>query len=192
VLLTASLGVVVVAGWVAASIIGLVHADAEGRSMSAGRALRAGLAERSGMATSVAVSLAAILMTASVVLLPLAGWLLAVFAPAPAAAVIEDLGVRAALRRSARLTRGRRWRTLLIQSLLMTIGLALAGLVGTVLLLVTGWPLWVNGLITAVLAAVLLPVAFAGTALQFYDLRRRAEHAATLPVPSSGGGRAGA
>jgi hypothetical protein len=174
VLLAASLGVVVVAGWVAASITSLVHADAEGRWMSSGRALRAGFGARAGMATAVAVSLAAVLLTASVVLLPLAGWFLAVFAPAPAAAVVEGLGVRAAFHRSARLTKGRRWRTLLVQTLLMTIGLALAGLVGTALLLLTGWPLWVNGLITAVLAAVLLPVAFAGTALQFYDLRHRA------------------
>jgi hypothetical protein len=123
-------------------------------------------------------SLAAVLMAGSVVLLPVAGWFIAVFAPAPAAAVVEDLGVRAGFARSARLTKGRRWRTLLVQSMLMAIGLALAGLVGTVLLLLTAWPLWVNGLITAILAAALLPVAFAGTTLQFYDLRRRATSSA--------------
>jgi hypothetical protein len=177
VLLTASLLVVVVAGWVAASVIGLVRDDAEGRPLGARRALRVGLGERAGMACAVAVSLAAVLMAGSVVLLPLAGWFLAVFAPAPAAAVVEGLGVRAAFRRAAQLTRGRRWRTLLLQSMLLAIGLALAGLVGTVLLLLTSWPLWVNGLITAVLAAALLPVAFAGTALQFYDLRARRREA---------------
>jgi hypothetical protein len=178
VLLAASLVVVAVAGWVAASVIGLVRDDAEGRSLGAARALRVGFGERSGMAAAVAVSLAAVLMAGSVVLLPVAGWFIAVFAPAPAAAVVEGLGVRAAFARSASLTKGRRWRTLLIQSMLMAIGLALAGLVGTVLLLLTGWPLWVNGLITAILAAALLPVAFAGTTLQFYDLRRRAQSSA--------------
>ncbi len=66
--------------------------------------------------------------------------------------------------------------------MLMTIGLALAGLVGTLLLLLTGWPLWVNGLITAILAAALLPVAIAGTTLQFYDLRRRAAPSAGPPA----------
>jgi uncharacterized membrane protein len=173
VLLVAVGVVVVVAGWVAASVIGLVRDGAEGRSLGSSRALRVGFGERSGMAAAIAVSLAAVLMAGSLVLLPVAGWFIAVFAPAPAAAVVEDLGVRAALARSARLTKGRRWRTLLVQSMLMAIGLALAGIVGTALLLLTGWPLWVTGLITAILAAVLLPVAFAGTTLQFYDLRRR-------------------
>jgi hypothetical protein len=187
VLLAGSLVAVVAAGWVATSVIGLVRDDADGRSLGVARALRVGIGERTGMAAAVAVSLA-FLMAGSVVLLPVVGWFIAVFAPAPAAAVVEDLGMRAAFLRSARLTKGRRWRTLLIQSMLMAIGLALAGLVGTVLLL-TGGPLWVTGLITAVLAAALLPVAFAGNALQFYDLRRRsASDAAALsdaPVAAS-------
>ena len=106
---------------------------------------------------------------------------------APAAAVIEDLPLGAAFRRSADLTKGHRWRTLLIQTLMLVIGLVLAGLVGAVLLLLTGWPFWVSTAISVLMLAVLVPVAFAGTAMQFYDLRRRASEqgAESEPVPSA-------
>ncbi len=114
-------------------------------------------------------------MSASLVLLPLAGWLVAVYAATPAAAVLEGLPLRAALDRSRRLTRGRRWRTLLVVSVLVFVGLSLSGLVGAVLILATSVPFAVIGLAALVLIALLLPVTFAGLALQFFDLRARAE-----------------
>lgn len=83
----------------------------------------------------------------------------------------------AALRRSSELTSGRRWRTLLVQSLLLYIGLSVAGLVGAVLLVVTSWPFLAIGLISVGLLALLLPVAFVGTTMHFYDLRRRVDSA---------------
>ena len=51
-----------------------------------------------------------------------------------------------------------------MQTLLLVIGLGLAGLVGAVILLLTGWPFWVSTAISVLLLAMLLPVAFAGTA----------------------------
>ena len=72
------------------------------------------------------------------------------------------------------MTKGHRWRTLLVQTPVLVIGVVLAGLVGAGLLLLTGWPFWVSKAISVLLLAVLLPVAFAVTAMQFYDLRRRA------------------
>jgi hypothetical protein len=78
---------------------------------------------------------------------------------------------------------------LLVQTLLLLIGLGLAGLVGAVILLLTGWPFWVSTAISVLLLAVFLPVAFAGTAMQFYDLRRRASGQAAVegsqPAPVS-------
>ena len=145
--------VLVLFGWVAASVISLVRDDAEGRALSASSALRAGRHERAGIVAAILLTLAALLMTGSLIMIPLAGWFLSVYAAAPAAAVVEDLPVRAAFRRSAELTKGHRWRTLVIQSMLMAIGLALPGLVGALLLLLTGWPFWVTGLITLLLAA---------------------------------------
>jgi hypothetical protein len=185
----AQLGLVVVAvivllliGWVAASVIALVRDDAEGRSPSPGAALRAGWRQRSAILAAIALLVATSLMTGSLVLLPVAGWLVSRWAVAPVAAVVEALPMREAFRRSAALTEGRRWRTLLLQVLLLVIGLVLAGLVGAVLLLVTSWPFWVTGLVSGILLALLLPVAFAGTTLQYYDLRGRAEQPQTLQV----------
>ena len=136
--------VVVLFGWVAASIISLVRDDAEGRPLSAASALRAGRRERAGIVAAILLTLAALLMTGSLILIPLAGWLLSVCAAAPAAAVVEELPVREAFRRSAELTRGHRWRTLIVQTHAPGIGLALPGLVGALLLLLTGWPFWVS------------------------------------------------
>ena len=164
---------VVVAGWVAASIVSLVRDDAEGQRPSALTALQVGWAQRSAMVTAVILLGTTLLLTGSLVLLPVAAYLAARWAVAPAAAVVEDLPVRAALRRSAELTSGHRWRALVVQALLVFVGVSLAGLVGALLLIVTSWPFWVTGLISIGLLALLLPVAFTGMSLQFYDLRRR-------------------
>jgi hypothetical protein len=164
---------VVLAGWVAASVISLVRDDAEGRQPSARAALRAGWVQRSAMVTAIVLLGVTLLLTGSLVLIPLAAYLVARWAVAPAAAVVEDLPVRSALRRSAELTSGHRWRALVVQALLVFIGLSLAGLVGALLLIVTSWPFWVSGLLTIGLLSLLLPVAFAGTTLQYYDLRQR-------------------
>lgn len=39
----------------------------------------------------------------------------------------------------------------------------------------SSWPFWVVGLIGVTCLALLLPVAFVGTTLHYYDLRGRAE-----------------
>lgn len=79
----------------------------------------------------------------------------------------------AAFRRSAALTSRHRWRTLAVSVMLLLMGFSLAVLVGAILLLLTSWPFWVVGLISVGLLALLLPVAFAGMTLQYYDLRGR-------------------
>ena len=181
--------ILVLVGWVAASVISLVRDDADGGQLRTGAALRAGGRARSGMAAAVLLLLVALLLTGSLVLIPVAAWLVARWAVAPAAAVVEGLGLRASLRRSAQLTSGQRWRTLGVQAVLSFVALSLAGLLGALLLLLTGWPFWVTGLIGTVLVAVLLPVAFVGTTLQYFDLRRRAGGAGAVaaPEPSTAG-----
>ena len=180
---------VALAAWVAASVISLVRDDAQGRPLSAATALKAGLHEPAGILSMIGLLVAALVMTGSLLLIPVAAWLVSCWAVAPAAAVIEGLPLGAAFRRSAELTKGHRWRTLLVQTLLLLIGLGLAGLVGAVILLLTGWPFWVSTAISVLLLAVFLPVAFAGTAMQFYDLRRRASGQAAVegsqPAPVS-------
>ena len=84
-----------------------------------------------------------------------------------------------AFRRSAALTRGRRWRAVFLSALLVWIGFAVPPAAGGILLLVTGWPFWVSNLVSIVLAAILLPFAAIGLTLQFYDFRQedRRKHA---------------
>ena len=173
-LLVLAVVVIPLIGWVAASVIALVRDDSQGRPLSPRAALGAGWRQRSAILTALALLVVTSLMSGSLVLLPVAGWLVARWAVAPVAAVVEDLPVRAAFRRSAELTSGHRWRALAVQVLLLSIGLALAGLVGALLLLVTSWPFWAIGLISVTLLALLLPVAFVGTSLHYYDLRGRA------------------
>jgi hypothetical protein len=143
------------------------------------------------MVTAIVLLGTTLLLTGSLVLIPVAAYLVARWAVAPAAAIVEGLPVRAALRRSAELTSGHRWRALVVQALLVFVGLSLAGLAGALLLIVTTWPFWVTGLISVGLLALLLPVAFAGTTLHFYDLLGRDGQAAptsrdgTQPAPAT-------
>ena len=165
---------IALAGWVAASVISLVRDDAQRRVLGAAAALKGGLHEPAGILSMIGLLVAALVMTGSLILIPVAAWVVSCWAVAPAAAVVEGLPLREAFRRSADLTRGHRWRTLIVQALLLVIGLGAAGLVGAVILLLTGWPFWVSTVISVLILAILVPVAFAGTAMQFYDLRRRA------------------
>jgi len=112
------------------------------------------------------------LLATSLWLLPLAVLLISLYAVAMPAAVIEDLGVRAAFRRSRMLTRGRRWRALLLSVVLVWIGFSLPGVVGGILLLLTGWPFWVTNVVSILVGAFLLPVSAIGLTLQFYDFRQ--------------------
>jgi hypothetical protein len=173
-LLLLAIVLMALAGWVAASVISLIRDHAQGRPLSPATALKAGLRERAGILSMIGLLVAALVMTGSIILIPVAAWLVSCWAVAPAAAVVEGLSLGEAFRRSADLTKGHRWRTLIVQTLLLLIGLGVAGLVGAVILLLTGWPFWVSTGISVLMLAVLLPVAFAGTAMQFYDLRRRA------------------
>lgn len=186
-LLPAVLAVVVLAvlGWAAAVVIGLVRDQAEGRLQPVRAAMVAGAGERAGIVAAAMVLVASSVLTGSVVLVPVAAWVLAVFGPAPAVAVVEGKGFAASLRRSADLSRHHRWRTLAVQAMLLVVGTGFAGFVGAALLLVTTWPFWLTGLVALALLVLLLPVAFAGIALQYYDLRHRS-------VAQVDDGRAGA
>jgi hypothetical protein len=111
-------------------------------------------------------------LASSLFLLPVALLLISFWAVAMPAAVIEDLGFVAAFRRSAALTKGRRWRAVLLSALLVWIGFSLPGLIGGLLLLVTGWPFWITNIVSIVFSALLLTLSAIGLTLQFYDFRQ--------------------
>ena len=114
-------------------------------------------------------------MASSVILLPVALLVIALFAVAMPAAMIEDRGIVDAFRRSARLTKGRRWRAVFLSAVLVWIGFSLPNALGGILLLLTGWPFWVSNIVSIIAAAILLPFSAIGLTLQFYDFRREAD-----------------
>ena len=112
------------------------------------------------------------ILASSLLGLPVALLLIAFWAVAMPAAVIEGLGVVAAFRRSARLTKGRRWRAVFLSTLLVWIGFSLPGALGGILLLLTGWPFWMSNVVAILAGSVLLPFSAIGLTLQYYDFRQ--------------------
>jgi len=120
-------------------------------------------------------------LASSLLLLPVALALISFFAVAMPAAVVEGLGFVAAFTRSARLTHGRHWRAIFLSVLLVWIGFSVPGIVGGLLLLITGWPFWITNTVVIVLSAVLLPLSAIGLTLQFYDFRQEEARDALVP-----------
>jgi hypothetical protein len=114
-------------------------------------------------------------LASSLLLLPLALAVIALFAVVMPAAMIEDRGVLDSFRRSRALTKGRRWRAVFLSTLLVWMGASLPPAIGGILLLVTGWPFWLTNTLAIAAGAVLLPFAAIGLTLQFYDFRQESE-----------------
>jgi len=126
----------------------------------------------SGALVQLVLYLVVTLLASSLVLLPVALVLIAFWAVAMPAAVIERRHFVDAFRRSTALTRGRRWRAVFLSSLLVWIGFSVPGAVGGIVLLVTGCPFWITNTVAIICGAVLLPVSAIGLTLQFYDFRQ--------------------
>jgi len=74
-----------------------------------------------------------------------------------------------AFRRSARLTRGHRWRAVFLSTLLVWIGCSLPW-----------WPFWMANAVAILAGSALLPFAAIGLTLPFYDVRQ--EEARATPA----------
>lgn len=124
-----------------------------------------------------------VVLGGSIILIVVLLFLLARWGVASPAAAVEDIGVGAGIRRAGEVSEGARMHTLGATVLLLLIGFALPGVVGALLLLLTPWSFLTANLISLGLASVLIPVAGAGFALLFMDLRERdAKVAAQEPV----------
>jgi uncharacterized membrane protein len=100
------------------------------------------------------------------------------YAAAPAAAIAEGLGPRAALQRSAQLGKGQRWRVFCITFLVLTSTVLLAPLLGVLALLITGKVFWVANVIAGLVYAVTIPWLAVASYLLWADL---ADRSATSP-----------
>jgi MFS family permease len=115
-------------------------------------------------------------LTASTVLLPLGLVLLAMWAVAVPAALVDS----APLWLSRRLTRRRRLRSLALGGAAFTLATVVPAACGVLALLVTDWSFAVVNLIDGVVGLLLVPTAGIISLLQFGDLRERLGYG-TLP-----------
>ena len=126
----------------------------------------------SGAVVQLVLLMVVTILASSLLGLPVALLLIAFWAVAMPAAVIEGLGIVPAYRRSAQLTKGRRLRAVFLSALLVWIGFSLPGALGGILLLLTGWPFWMSNVVAILAGSVLLPFSAIGLTLQYYDFRQ--------------------
>ena len=156
-----------------ATTVEIVDAISSGREIDAMTAFRRVLVHPGGWVVAISVYILVTLLASTWWLLPVSLWLLSRWTVALPATELEDQGIRAGLRRSSGLTKGRRIRSMLLGGFLVWLAFSLPSGVGAIVLLVTGWPFWVTNLVSIVVAAVLVPAASIGLTLLYYDLRQR-------------------
>lgn len=167
-----------------ATCVEIVDAMANHREITAMEALRRVLVHPGGWFVAMLAFVVVSVLASTWWLLPVALLLLAVWAVALPATELEDQGMRAGLRRSRILTRGRRLRGALLGGFLVWMGFSLPSFVGAIALLLTGLPFWATNVIAMLVAAVLVPAAAIGLTLLYYDLRRRRSEEQPLePAP---------
>ena len=115
-------------------------------------------------------SIAIVLLTLTVVGIPLAVILIVRWAVATQACVIERLPAREALRRSRELTLGRWWRTARLAALVNVLGAISGPVVGIVLLFTTGLPLVTINAVSSLIFVVAMPFVGIAMALLYGDL----------------------
>jgi hypothetical protein len=116
-----------------------------------------------------------IVLTTTAVLIPVAVWLAVRWSLLAQTVELEGLGARAALRRSARLVRGRWLRVASLVGVGAGLALVAGPLVGALLILVTDAPLPLLNLVAGVVYAVAMPFVALTTSYVYFDARVRHE-----------------
>ena len=158
--------------WTMAAASAVIEGIAHEHRISGWSALAWTLRRPAGALAQLALLAASAALFSSLWLVPLGLLVIAIWSVTMPAAVIEDLGYLAAFRRAARLTRGRRWRSVLLSTLLVWLGFSAPNIIGGLLMLVTGWPFWITNAVAILAGAVAVPFSAIGLTLQFYDFRQ--------------------
>jgi hypothetical protein len=159
----------------AATASALVELDA-GRSPTALEAYRLTLAKLRPLLGAVALAVAAwILLATSVVLLPVAIWLVVRWCLLAPVVALEDRGAPRALRRSAALVRGRWLRVGSLVGLSGLIALLAGPLLGALLIFVSNSSLALLNLVAGIVYAITLPFVALVTSYVYFDARVREE-----------------
>ena len=119
-----------------------------------------------------------VLLTASVIGIPLAIYLYIRWSVFTQACVLEDLRARASLRRSATLVRGCWWRTFGFTALVNILAALSGPLFGVVLLLITDRSLNFINIVGSVIYTVTVPYAIIALTLYYFDLTLREQPSA--------------
>jgi hypothetical protein len=173
------------AGWIVLALAGIATALLTAFGVARSAVITAGVpdadnahlvgsaATRKGMWRSVVNYVAIFVCAVTIVLIPLALYLYARWAVATPAAAVSDLGVAAAGRRSAELTRARRWRAIAIMAGCSAIASVPGGVVGAVLLLVTPLSYSLVNVVVIVITAFALVCAAISATLHLFGLQHR-------------------
>ena len=174
-ILLVALATLVVAAWAVARTVAITAGSAGGPEPPGGpRATRYG----TGRTLLTYVVVAACGLT--IILVPVALYLVGRWSVATPAAVVENLPVGAAGQRSADLVRGRWWRAFAIMVAIGIIAVAPGALLGAILLLLTGWSFSVVNTAVVCLTAIMVVYGAVAVTLHFYDLCAR--HAQQMPT----------
>jgi Vacuolar protein sorting-associated protein 62 len=121
----------------------------------------------------VVVSASVLLLQLTIVGIPVAVWLVMRWSLFAQCIVIEGLGWRAALRRSARLVRHRWLRVAWVTLVVVGVALMLGPAIGVALILVSPLGLGAVNLVSALVSVLAVPYAAIATCYLYYDLRTR-------------------
>ena len=159
----------------AATACALARID-EGEAVGPAEAYRQALARVRPLLVGTAIAVAVwVVLTATVVLIPVAIWLAVRFSLLAQVVELEGRSALDALRRSSALVRRRWWRVASIVGLGTVIPLATGSLLGVVLILVTEAPLALANVVAGVVNALAMPFVALTTTYLYFDTRTRVE-----------------
>ena len=159
----------------AATVCALVELDA-GRPVDAVQAYRLAARKlRPLLGATVLFVVAWVVLTTTAVLIPVAVWLAVRWSLLAPVVELEDQSPREALRRSARLVRGRWLRVGLLVGLGAGIALAAGPLLGVLLIFATAAPLPLLNVVAGLVYALALPFVALVAAYVYFDARSRHE-----------------
>jgi hypothetical protein len=166
-------GAIAAAAVTAAVAAALNEIDAE-RAISAVRAYALAARNVRGLSGATALEmLAMMILTFTVIGIPIAIWLFVRTSLFAQACVLERDNARGSLRASAELTRGRWWRTFGFTALIDVVVILSGPILGVLILLLTSQSLSFINLIGSVIYTLTVPYAAIALTLYYFDLEAR-------------------
>ena len=181
-LLIGGLGAAIASVWTAAAVSSALDDLEHGRRIGAIEAFRQAARHWRALGKAFVIQFGSVvLLTVSVIGIPLAIYLYIRWSLFAQACVLEDLSAQPALRRSAKLVRGRWWRTFGFTALVNILAALSGPVVGVVLLLVTDRSLTFINVVGSLIYTATVPYAMIALTLYYFDLTLRERPAAEWP-----------